>query len=89
MSSLAHPGGNVTGMSVQMAEQGATAGVAQGQPACHASRSSRTRQSYCAIAVQEAQLGATALGLQIDSSKRRMRSLEHARDAGRVGAEAV
>jgi putative ABC transport system substrate-binding protein len=69
VASLARPGGNVTGMSVQMAEQ-------EGKrlellkrllPSfSHIVVLSNPNNPYCAIAVAEAQRGAMALNLQFD-----------------------
>jgi putative ABC transport system substrate-binding protein len=69
VASLAHPGGNVTGISVQMAEQ-------EGKrlellkkllPSfSHVTVMSNPSNPYCTIAVGEARRGATALDLQFD-----------------------
>src|SRR5262249_22642498 len=69
VSGLAHPGGNITGISVQMAEQ-------EGKrlellkkllPSfLRVAILSNPNNPYCAIAVGEAQRGATALNLQVD-----------------------
>jgi len=92
--SLARPGGNVTGMSVQMAEQEGKRLELLKKLLPGLSRVaviSNPSNPYCAIAVREAQLGAAALGLEIillegsDS-----RSLEDAfQTLGRTGAQAV
>src|SRR5262245_43494472 len=92
--SLARPGGNVTGMSVQMAEQEGKRLELLKKLLPGLSRVaviSNPSNPYCAIAVREAQLGAAALGLEIvllegsDS-----RSLEDAfQTLSRTGAEAV
>jgi ABC-type uncharacterized transport system substrate-binding protein len=94
VSSLAHPGGNVTGMSVQMAEQEGKRLELLKKLNPSLSRVaviSNPTNPYCAIAVREAQLGATALGLQIDLLEASdSRSLEDVLPMlGRVGAEAV
>jgi putative ABC transport system substrate-binding protein len=94
VSSLAHPGGNVTGMSVQMAEQEGKRLELLKKLNPSLSRVaviSNPSNPYCAIAVREAQLGATALGLQIDLLEASdARSLEDVLPMlSRVGAEAV
>jgi putative tryptophan/tyrosine transport system substrate-binding protein len=94
VSSLAHPGGNVTGMSVQMAEQEGKRLELLKKLNPSLSRVaviSNPTNPYCAIAVREAQLGATTLGLQIDLLEASdSRSLEDVLPMlGRVGAEAV
>jgi putative ABC transport system substrate-binding protein len=94
VSSLAHPGGNVTGMSVQMAEQEGKRLELLKKLNPSLSRVaviSNPSNPYCAIAVREAQLGATALGLQIDLLEASdSRSLEDVfQMLSRVGAEAV
>src|SRR6476660_4979976 len=94
VSSLARPGGNVTGMSVQMAEQEGKRMELLKKLLPSLSRVaviSNPGNPYCAIAVREAQLGATALGLQIDLLEASdSRSLEDVLPMlGRVGAEAV
>jgi putative ABC transport system substrate-binding protein len=69
VSSLARPGGNVTGMSVQMAEQEGKRLELLKKLLPSFSRVavlSNPSNPYCAIAVGEARLGATALGLQFD-----------------------
>src|SRR5947207_11513754 len=66
---LAHPGGNVTGISVQMAEQEGKRLELLKKLLPSFSRVavlSNPSNPYCAIAVREARLGATALGLQFD-----------------------
>ena len=92
--SLARPGGNVTGMSVQMAEQEGKRLELLKKLLPNLARVaviSNPTNPYCAIAVREAQLGAAALGLEIvllegsDS-----RSLGDAfQTLSRTGAEAV
>ena len=94
VSSLAHPGGNVTGMSVQMAEQEGKRLELLKKLNPSLSRVaviSNPSNPYCAIAVREAQLGATALGLQMDVLEASdARSLEDVfQMLSRVGAEAV
>ena len=94
VSSLAHPGGNVTGMSVQMAEQEGKRLELLKKLDPSLSRVaviSNPSNPYCAIAVREAQLGATALGLQMDVLEASdARSLEDVfQMLSRVGAEAV
>jgi ABC-type uncharacterized transport system substrate-binding protein len=94
VSSLAHPGGNVTGMSVQMAEQEGKRLELLKKLVPSLSRVaviSNPGNPYCAIAVREAQLGATALGLQVDLLEASdSRSLEDVfQTLSRVGAEAV
>jgi ABC-type uncharacterized transport system substrate-binding protein len=67
--SLAHPGGNITGMSVQMAEQEGKRLELLRTLLPSFSRVavlSNPSNPYCLIAVQEARLGAMALGLQFD-----------------------
>jgi ABC-type uncharacterized transport system substrate-binding protein len=69
VSGLARPGRNVTGMSVQMAEQEGKRLELLKKLLPNLSRVavlSNPSNPYCAIAVREARLGATALGLQID-----------------------
>jgi putative ABC transport system substrate-binding protein len=69
VSGLARPGGNVTGMSVQMAEQEGKRLELLKKPLPSFSRVamlSNPSNPYCIIAVREARLGATALGLQFD-----------------------
>jgi putative tryptophan/tyrosine transport system substrate-binding protein len=69
VSGLARPGGNVTGMSVQMAEQEGKRLELLKKLLPSFSRVavlSNPSNPYCIIAVREAQLGATALGLQFD-----------------------
>jgi putative tryptophan/tyrosine transport system substrate-binding protein len=69
VSSLARPGGNVTGMSVQMAEQEGKRLELLKKVLPSFSRVavlSNPSNPYCVIAVREAQLGATALGLQFE-----------------------
>ena len=69
VSSLARPGGNVTGMSVQMAEQEGERLELLKKLLPDFSRVavlSNPSNPYCVIAVREARLGATALGLQFD-----------------------
>jgi putative tryptophan/tyrosine transport system substrate-binding protein len=69
VSSLARPGGNVTGMSVQMAEQEGKRLELLKKLLPNFSRVavlSNPSNPYCVIAVREARLGATALGLQFD-----------------------
>ena len=66
---LAHPGGNVTGISVQMAEQEGKRLELLKKLLPSFSRVavlSNPRNPYCAIAVGEARRGAAALGLQFD-----------------------
>jgi ABC-type uncharacterized transport system substrate-binding protein len=94
VSSLAHPGGNVTGMSVQMAEQEGKRLELLKKLVPSLSRVaviSNPGNPYCAIAVREAQLGATALGLQVDLLEASdSRSLEDVfQTLSRVGSEAV
>lgn len=67
VSSLARPGGNVTGISVQMAEQEGKRLELLKKLLPRFSRVvvlSNPSNPYCAIAVREARLGATALGLE-------------------------
>jgi putative ABC transport system substrate-binding protein len=69
VSSLARPGGNVTGLSVQMAEQEGKRLELLKKLLPSFSRVavlSNPSNPYCVIAVREARLGATALGLQLD-----------------------
>jgi putative tryptophan/tyrosine transport system substrate-binding protein len=69
VSGLARPGGNVTGMSVQMAEQEGKRLELLKKLLPDFSRVavlSNPSNPYCVIAVREARLGATALGLQFD-----------------------
>jgi putative ABC transport system substrate-binding protein len=69
VSGLARPGGNVTGMSVQMAEQEGKRLELLKKLLPSFSRVavlSNPSNPYCIIAVREARLGATALGLQFD-----------------------
>jgi putative ABC transport system substrate-binding protein len=69
VSGLARPGGNVTGMSVQMAEQEGKRLELLNKLLPSFSRVavlSNPSNPYCSIAVREARLGATALGLQLD-----------------------
>ena len=69
VSSLARPGGNVTGMSVQMAEQEGKRLELLKKVLPSFSRVavlSNPSNPYCVIAVREARLGATALGLQFE-----------------------
>jgi putative tryptophan/tyrosine transport system substrate-binding protein len=69
VSSLARPGGNVTGMSVQMAEQEGKRLELLKKVLPSFSRVavlSNPSNTYCVIAVREARLGATALGLQFE-----------------------
>jgi putative tryptophan/tyrosine transport system substrate-binding protein len=69
VSNLARPGGNVTGMSVQMAEQEGKRLELLKRLLPSFSRVavlSNPSNPYCVIAVGEARLGATALGLQFD-----------------------
>jgi putative tryptophan/tyrosine transport system substrate-binding protein len=69
VDSLARPGRNVTGMSVQMAEQeGKRLELLKKVLPSFARVAvlSNPSNPYCAIAVREARLGATALGLQFD-----------------------
>jgi putative ABC transport system substrate-binding protein len=69
VSGLARPGGNVTGMSVQMAEQEGKRLELLKKLLPDFSRVavlSNPSNPYCVIAVQEARLGATALGLRFD-----------------------
>ena len=94
VSSLAHPGGNVTGMSVQMAEQEGKRLELLKKLNPSLSRVaviSNPSNPYCAIAVREAQLGAAALGLQIDLLEASdSRSLEDVlQTLSGVGAQAV
>jgi putative ABC transport system substrate-binding protein len=94
VSSLAHPGGNVTGMSVQMAEQEGKRLELLKKLVPSLSRVaviSNPGNPYCAIAVREAQLGATALGLQIDLLEASdSRSLDDVFETlSRAGSEAV
>jgi putative tryptophan/tyrosine transport system substrate-binding protein len=66
---LAHPGGNVTGISVQMAEQEGKRLELLKKLLPSFSRVavlSNPSNPYCAIAVEEARRGAAALGLQFD-----------------------
>jgi putative ABC transport system substrate-binding protein len=94
VSSLAHPSGNVTGMSVQMAEQEGKRLELLKKLNPSLSRVaviSNPSNPYCAIAVREAELGAAALGLQVDLLEASdSRSLEDVlQTLSRVGAEAV
>jgi putative ABC transport system substrate-binding protein len=94
VSSLAHPAGNVTGMSVQMAEQEGKRLELLKKLNPGLSRVaviSNPSNPYCAIAVREAQLGAAALGLQMDLLEASdSRSLEDVlQTLSRVGAQAV
>jgi putative ABC transport system substrate-binding protein len=94
VSSLAHPGGNVTGMSVQMAEQEGKRLELLKKLNPSLSRVaviSNPSNPYCAIAVRAAQLGAAALGLQIDLLEASdSRSLDDVlQTLGRIGAQAV
>ena len=69
VSSLARPGGNVTGLSVQMAEQEGKRLELLNKVLPSFSRVavlSNPSNPYCVIAVGQARLGATALGLQFD-----------------------
>jgi putative ABC transport system substrate-binding protein len=69
VSGLARPGRNVTGLSVQMAEQEGKRLELLKKLLPSFSRVavlSNPSNPYCAIAVREARLGATALGLQFD-----------------------
>jgi putative tryptophan/tyrosine transport system substrate-binding protein len=69
VSNLARPGGNVTGMSVQMAEQEGKRLELLKKVLPSFSRVavlSNPSNPYCVIAVREARLGATALGLQFE-----------------------
>jgi ABC transporter substrate binding protein len=69
VAGLAHPGGNVTGISVQMAEQEGKRLELLKKLLPSFSRVavlSNPSNPYCAIAVGEAQRGAAALGLQVD-----------------------
>src|SRR6266581_1571578 len=69
VTGLARPGRNVTGMSVQMAEQEGKRLELLKKLLPSFSRVavlSNPSNPYCNIAVQEARLGATALGLQLD-----------------------
>jgi putative ABC transport system substrate-binding protein len=69
VAGLAHPGGNVTGISVQMAEQEGKRLELLKKLLPSFSRVavlSNPSNPYCAIAVGEAQRGAAALGLQLD-----------------------
>jgi ABC-type uncharacterized transport system substrate-binding protein len=69
VASLARPGGNVTGMSVQMAEQEGKRLELLKKLLPSFSRVavlSNPSNPYCVIAVREARLGAEALGLQFD-----------------------
>ena len=69
VSNLARPGGNVTGLSVQMAEQEGKRLELLQKLLPNLSRVavlSNPSNPYCAIAVQAARLGSTALGLQFD-----------------------
>jgi ABC-type uncharacterized transport system substrate-binding protein len=69
VSGLARPGGNVTGMSVQMAEQEGKRLELLGKLLPRFTRVavlSNPTNPYCAIAVREARTGATALGLQFE-----------------------
>ena len=67
--SLAHPGGNITGISVQMAEQEGKRLELLKKLLPGFSRVavlSNPSNPYCAIAVREARRGAAELGLQFD-----------------------
>src|SRR5262249_38680202 len=69
VAGLARPGGNITGMSVQMAEQEGKRLELLKKLLPHCSRVavlSNPSNPYCAIAVGEARRGATALNLQFD-----------------------
>src|SRR5215471_13365778 len=69
VAGLAHPGGNITGMSVQMAEQEGKRLELLKKLLPSFSRVavlSNPSNPYCAIAVAEARRGATALNLQFD-----------------------
>ena len=69
VSGLARPGGNVTGMSVQMAEQEGKRLELIGKLVPSFTRVavlSNPTNPYCAIAVREARAGAAALGLQFE-----------------------
>src|SRR6266478_5346503 len=69
VTGLARPGRNVTGMSVQMAEQeGKRLELLKGllPSFSRVAVLSNPSNPYCVIAVREARLGATALGLQLD-----------------------
>ena len=69
VAGLAHPGGNVTGISVQMAEQEGKRLELLKKLLPSFSRVavlSNPSNPYCAIAVGEARRGAAALGLQFD-----------------------
>src|SRR6516165_10476690 len=94
VSSLAHPSGNVTGMSVQMAEQEGKRLELLKKLNPSLSRVaviSNPSNPYCAIAVREAELGAAALGLQVDLLEASdSRSLEDVlQTLSGVGAQAV
>jgi ABC-type uncharacterized transport system substrate-binding protein len=94
VSNLARPGGNVTGMSVQMAEQEGKRLELLKKLLPNLSRVaviSNPSNPYCAIAVREARLGATALGLQIDLLEASdLRSLDNMfQMMSRIRAEAV
>ena len=81
VAGLARPGGNVTGMSVQMAEQEGKRLELLKKLLPGFSRVavlSNPTNPYCAIAVAEARRGATALSLQFD--------LMEASDAGSLDA---
>ena len=69
VAGLARPGGNITGMSVQMAEQeGKRLGLLKKllPSFSRVAVLSNPSNPYCAIAVGEARRGATALNLQFD-----------------------
>src|SRR5215468_9305443 len=69
VAGLARPGGNITGMSVQMAEQEGKRLELLKKLIPNLARVavlSNPSNPYCAIAVREARAGATALGLQTD-----------------------
>jgi putative ABC transport system substrate-binding protein len=69
VSGLAHPGGNITGISVQMAEQEGKRLELLKKVLPSFSRVavlSNPSNPYCTIAVGEARRGAAALGLQVD-----------------------
>jgi putative tryptophan/tyrosine transport system substrate-binding protein len=94
VSGLARPGGNVTGMSVQMAElEGKRLELLQKliPSLARVAVFSNPTNPYCAIAVREAQLGATALGLRLDVLEGSdSRSLDDAFEAlSRLRADAV
>jgi ABC-type uncharacterized transport system substrate-binding protein len=94
VSNLARPGGNVTGMSVQMAEQEGKRLELLKKLLPNLSRVaviSNPSNPYCAIAVREARLGSTALGLQIDLLEASdLRSLDNMfQMMSRIRAEAV